>query len=86
MCIVIAISYLARTANFPLIFLADDEEEILGWVNSSFNSGEDDCRNKYGYCFQLGTSSGMFIAVCKRSTLIALSSTEAKIYCLAESR
>ena len=41
-------------------------------------------KNCYGYCFQLGKRSGMFVNACKRSTLIALSSTEAEYYCLAE--
>ena len=79
-----AISYLASTADYCLVFKANDTEEIFGWADSSFNSGEGDRRNRYGYCFQLGRSSGMFVAVCKRSTLIAQSSTEAEFYCLAE--
>ena len=43
-----------------------------------------DRKNCYGYCFQLERTSGMFINVCKRSTLIAQSSTEAELYALAE--
>ena len=45
---------------------------------------EGDRRNRYGYCFQLGRSSGMLVTVCKRSTLVAQSSTEAEFYCLTE--
>ena len=81
-----AISYLAGTASFCLIFHADNQEEILGWADSSYNSGEGDRRNGYGYCcqLQLGWSSRMFIAVCKYSTLIAQSMTGAEFYCQAE--
>ena len=79
-----AISYLASTADYCLVFKANDTEEIFGWADSSFNSGEGDRWNRYRYCFQLGTSSGMFVAVCKRSTLVAQSSTEAEFYCPAE--
>ena len=79
-----AISYLAGTANYHLIFHAEDEKEIYGWADSSFNSGEGNRRNRYGYCFQLGKKSGVFVAVCKRSTLVAQSLTEAEFYCLAE--
>ena len=67
-----AISYLAGTTEYCLVFDANDTEEIIGWANISFNSGEGDRRNRYGYCFQSGRSSGVFVAVCKRSTLVTL--------------
>ena len=79
-----AISYLAGTTEYCLVFNANNAEEIIGWADSSFSSGEVDRRNRCGYCFQLGRSSGTFVAVCKRSTLAAQSSTEAEFYCLAE--
>ena len=79
-----AISYLTGTADCSFIFHAEDKEEIYGWAESSFNSGEGDRRNRYGYCFQFGKMSGMFVAVCKRSTLVAQSSTEAELYCPAQ--
>ena len=56
--------------NYCLTFRADDQEEIFGWADSSFNSGDGDRKNRYGYCFQVGRSSGMLIAICKCSTLI----------------
>ena len=39
-------SSLAGTASFFLTFRVDDHEEILGWTDSSFNSGGDST-NKY---------------------------------------
>ena len=57
---------------------------IFGCADSSFNSGNGDRKNSYSYRFQLGRSSGMFIAICERSTLIAQSSTKAEFYCLVE--
>ena len=81
-----AVFHIAGTANYnyTLTFRADDHEEIISWADSSFNSGEGDRENKYGYCFQLIISSGIFIAVRKLSTLVAQSSTKAEFYCLAE--
>ena len=79
-----AISYLAGSSEYCLVFNANDKEEILGWADSSFKSGEGDRRNRYGYCFQLERTSGMLVAVSKRSTLLAQSSTEAEFYSLAE--
>ena len=78
------VAYLLQTAHRGVTFHGNDTEEIYGWADSSFNSGEGDRKNCYGYCFQLGKRSGMFVNACKRSTLIALSSTEAEYYCLAE--
>ena len=78
------IEYVSQTARHGVTFHGNDTEEIFGWADSSFNSGEGDRKNCYGYCFQLGKKSGMFVNACKRSTLIALSSTEAEFYCLAE--
>ena len=79
-----ALNYLMHTANDGITFYGNDEPEIIGWADSSFNSGEGERKNCYGYCFQLGRTSGMFVCVCKRSTLIAQSSTEAELYALAE--
>ena len=62
---------LVGTANYTLTFRAGDQEETLGWADSSFHSEEGDRRNKYGYCFQLEKSLSMFIVVRRRSTLIA---------------
>jgi len=78
------VAYVMQTAHLGVTFHGNDTEEIFGWADSSFNSGEGDRKNCYGFCFQLGKKSGMFINACKRSTLIALSSTEAEYYCLAE--
>ena len=66
-----AISYLAGTADYCLVFHVGDREEIFGWMDSSYNSGEGDRKNRYGHCFQPGKSSRLFVAVCRRSTLIA---------------
>ena len=79
-----AVAYLMGTPHLGVTFHATDEEEIFGWADSGFNSGEGDRKNHYGYCFQMGKTSGMFVNICKRSTLIAQSSTEAEYYCLAE--
>ena len=76
--------YLMHTAHFGVTFHGNDEDRIIGWADSAFNSGEGERKNCYGYCFQLGEQSGMFVNVCKRSTLIAQSSTEAELYALAE--
>ena len=74
-----------QTAHRGVTFLhGNDTEEIFGWADSSFNSGEGDRKNCYGFCFQPREKSRMFVNACKRSTLIALSSTEAEYYCLAE--
>ena len=79
-----AIFYLTGTSEYCLVFNASDKEETYGWADSSFNSGEGGRRDRYGYCFQFGRTSGTFVAVCKRSSLVAQSSTEAEFYCLAE--
>jgi hypothetical protein len=79
-----ALVYLMHTAHSGVTFHGDDEPVIYGWADSAFNSGEGDKKNAFGYCFQLGRKSGMFINVCRRSTLIAQSSTEAELYALAE--
>ena len=59
----------------------EDEDQISGWADRAFISGEGERKNCYGYCFQLGRrrKSRMFINVCMRSTLIAQSSTEAEL-------
>ena len=41
-------------------------------------------RSAYGYCYQFGLQSGMFLNVCRRSTIAAQSTTEAEYYSLAE--
>jgi hypothetical protein len=73
-----------HTAHAGVTFHGDDEPVIYGWADSAFNSGEGEKKNAFGYCFQLGRKSGMFLNVCRRSTLIAQSSTEAELYALAE--
>ena len=78
------LAYLMHTAHFGVTFRGDDEDRIIGWADSAFNSGEGERKNCFGYCFQLGATSGMFVNICKRSTLIAQSSTEAELYALAE--
>ena len=76
--------YLLHTAKSGVTFHGWDKVEIIGCADSAFNLGEGERKNCYGYCFQLGRNSGMFINVCKRSTIIAQSSTEAELYALAE--
>ena len=78
------LSYLLHTAQYGVTFYGNDNDQIIGWADSAFNSGEGERKNCFGYCFQLGRKSGMFLNVCKRSTLIAQSSTEAELYALAE--
>ena len=78
------LSYLLHTAQYGVTFRGNDDDQIIGWADSAFNSGEGERKNCYGYCFQLGRQSAMFLNVCKRSTLIAQSSTEAELYALAE--
>ena len=78
------LSYLLNTAQYGVTFHGNDDDQIYGWADSAFNSGEGERKNCYGYCFQLGSKSAMFLNVCKRSTLIAQSSTEAELYALAE--
>ena len=78
------LSYLLHTAQYGVTFYGNDSDQIIGWADSAFNSGEGERKNCFGYCFQLGRKSGMFLNVCKRSTLIAQSSTEAELYALAE--
>ena len=79
-----ALIYLMHTAHSGVTFHGCDDPIIYGWADSAFNSGEGEKRNTFGYCFQLGRKSGMFINICRRSTLIAQSSTEAELYALAE--
>ena len=67
-----------------MTFYGDDVQEIFGYADSAFNSGTGDKKKKYGFCFQYGKRSAMFLNVCKRSTLIAQSSTESEFYALAE--
>ena len=78
------IAYLSGTLEKGVTFYGDDVQEIFGYADSAFNSGTGDKKNKYGFCFQYGKRSAMFLNVCKRSTLIAQSSTEAEFYALAE--
>ena len=75
------LSYLLQSG---VTFRGNDDDQIIGWADSAFNSGEGERKNCYGYCFQLGRQSAMFLNVCKRSTLIAQSSTEAEFYALAD--
>ena len=79
-----ALVYLMHAAHSGVTFHGNDEPVIYGWADSAFNSGEGEKKNAFGYCCQLGRKSGMFINVCRRSTLIAQSSTEAELYALAE--
>ena len=80
-----ALGYLYHTRNYVLIFDGNDKEPVIyGWADSSFNSGSENSRSAYGYCFQFGSKSGMFINVCRRSTIAAQSTTEAEYYALAE--
>jgi hypothetical protein len=52
-----------HTAHFEVTFHGNDEDRIIGWADSAFNSGEGERKNYYGYCFQLGdpACSLMFI-------------------------
>lgn len=63
-------------------FLADDEEDILGWADSSYMA---DYRNNLRLWFAIRKISEMFIAVRKRLTEIKFyHSIEVELYCLGE--
>jgi len=79
------VKYLQSTRDYELTFDGnEDKPRIYGWADASFNSGGDNRKCQYGYCFQFGTLSGMFISVCKNMTLIPQSSMESEYYGLAE--
>ena len=61
-----------QVAHYGVSFHGNDVIEIFAWADSTFNSGEGDRKNCYGFCFQLGRKSGMLFNAWKRSTLIAL--------------
>jgi hypothetical protein len=79
------LAYLQGTKNYKMVFDGNEDKSVIyGWADSSFNSGVGDRKSQYGYCFAFGLKSAMFINVCRRSTIIAQSSTEAEYYGLAE--
>jgi hypothetical protein len=73
--------YLLLTPDLCLTFNGNSKLEVIGYADSSFVKNE---RNQFGYCFQLGSSSGCFVSVVKRTTTSAQSSTEAEYYALCE--
>jgi hypothetical protein len=73
--------YLLLTPDLSLTFNGNSDLEIVGFADSSFTKGQ---RNQFGYCFQLGETSGCFINVVKRATVLAESSCEAEYYALCE--
>jgi hypothetical protein len=73
--------YLLMTPDLCLTFNGNSKLEVIGYADSSFLKNE---RNQFGYCFQLGSSSGCFVSVVKRTTTSAQSSTEAEYYALCE--
>ena len=79
------LAYLQGTKSYKMVFDGNEDTPVIyGWADSSFNSGVGDRKSQYGYCFAFGLKSAMFINVCRRSTIIAQSSTEAEYYGLAE--
>ena len=79
------LAYLQSTKDYKMVFDGNDDNPVIyGWADSSFNTGVGDRKSQYGYCFGFGLKSAMFINVCRRSTIIAQSSTEAEYYGLAE--
>ena len=80
-----ALAYLYHTRDYVLIFDGNDPSPVIyGWADSSFDVGSMEKRSAYGYCYQFGLQSGMFLNVCRRSTIAAQSTTEAEYYSLAE--
>ena len=73
--------YLLLTPDLCLTFNGNSKLEVIGYADSSFLKNE---RNQFGYCFKLGSSSGCFVSVVKRTTTSAQSSTEAEYYALCE--
>merc|ERR1711871_680368 len=80
-----ALAYLYHTRDYVLIFDGNDPSPVIyGWADSSLDVGSMEKRSAYGYCYQFGLQSGMFLNVCRRSTIAAQSTTEAEYYALAE--
>lgn len=75
--------YIMHTYDRCITFDGQQPLEVFGYADSTFNT-DADRKSKFGYCFNLGRFSGMFLSVVKKSTLVALSSSEAEYYAMCE--
>lgn len=75
------IRHIATTKHFGLIFNTDDDFQLNGHVDASYNQYKDG-KGHYGFTFSIGKNNASFTAKSSKMKLVTLSSTESEYVAL----